>query len=124
MDVLTGFAILLACQLAGEVLVVALGVPVPGPVVGMALLFLTLSLRRKVGQPLESAAGSLLGHLSLLFVPAGVGVIVHLDRIGDEWLPILAALVLGTLTTLVVTALTMRLGMRLMSRGGERRGGD
>jgi len=53
-----------------------------------------------------------------LFVPAGVGAMLHFQRIGSEWLPISVALVVSTLLTLVITALVMRSLLRLRSKGG------
>ena len=105
---LAALTVLLVCQLVGEVVVVAFGLPVPGPVVGMALLFLALSLRGRVSDDLRDTANGLLRHLSLLFVPAGVGVLVHFQRLGAEWLPIVVALVASTVITIGVTALVMR----------------
>ena len=117
---LAGLTWLVAFQCAGESLVWALGVPVPGPVVGMALLLGALVARRgrDTGpeRPLGAAADALARHLSLLFVPAGVGVMVHMHRIGREWLPLLVALVVSTLLTLAVTALVMRATTRLQAR--------
>jgi holin-like protein len=109
---LGALTLLLVYQLAGEVIVLALDLPVPGPVIGMLLLFLTLLLRGGAGAPLRDTANGLLSHLSLLFVPAGVGVMVHLSRLGDEWLAIAAALVGSTVITIAVTALVMRALMR------------
>jgi holin-like protein len=60
-------------------------------------------------ETLRRSAQQLLQHLSLLFVPAGVGVMLHARRVGEEWLPIAAALVLSTLLAVAVGALTMRL---------------
>ncbi len=111
---LAGITLLLGYQLAGEVLVVALGLPLPGPVLGMLLLLLTLAVRPAVSTQVEGPAEGLLGHLSLLFVPAGVGVMVHGQRFGDEWLPIAVALVASTLLTLLAVAFTMRLMVRLL----------
>ncbi len=111
---LAGITLLLCYQLVGEVLVAALGLPLPGPVLGMLLLLVTLVLRRATADLVEAPAEGLLGHLSLLFVPAGVGVMVHGQRLGGEWLPILVALVASTLLTLLAVALTMRLLVRLM----------
>ena len=102
-------------QLAGEVCVRLLGLSIPGPVMGMLFLLLTLALRGGAPTSLEVTATTLLKHLSLLFVPAGVGVIVHLNRISSEWLPILAALVLSTVISLTITALMMRLTQHLVS---------
>lgn len=102
---------LLIFQLMGEVTVITLAIPLPGPVLGMLLLLLALLIRGDVPRPLEETAHGMLGHLSLLFVPAGVGVMVHFSRIRSEWLPILAALVLSTIITMAVTAGTMLLLM-------------
>src|SRR5579859_1548707 len=74
-------ALILLCQLIGEVLVRLLHLPVPGPVIGMGLLFAGLVLRGGPPEKLEQTAGGLLSHLSLLFVPAGVGIMLHLDLI-------------------------------------------
>jgi holin-like protein len=112
--VLVGITLLLCYQLVGEVLVMALGLPLPGPVLGMLLLLVTLVLRTSTAATVEAPAEGLLGHLSLLFVPAGVGVMVHAQRLGGEWLPILAALLVSTLLTLLAVALTMRAMVRLL----------
>jgi holin-like protein len=105
---LAAITVLLVFQLIGEIAVVAFGLPIPGPVVGMALLFVSLILRGGVTDELGSTANGLLRHLSLLFVPAGVGVMAHLNRLADEWLPITVSLVLSTLLTIAVTAIVMR----------------
>lgn len=115
MGVLHGITVLLVYQLIGEIGVRYLGLPVPGPVLGMLLLFLTLVLRRGPDRGLEDVSGGLLAHLSLLFVPAGVGLMVHWERIAAEWLPILAALVLSTLITLAVSAGVMLMLQRLLA---------
>ncbi|MFZ4535515.1 CidA/LrgA family protein [Propionivibrio sp.] len=99
---------LLLYQLVGELLVRALGLPIPGPVLGMAFLFITLLARGRVGDELKTSAGYLLQHLSLLFVPAGAGVMLHLQRVGDEWLPITVALVVSTFAGMAVTALVLK----------------
>lgn len=106
MSALTGFALLLAYQLVGEVLAVGVGVPIPGPVIGMLLLLLTLVLRRGAAAP-DAAADTLLSHLSLLFVPAGVGVVLHLHVVSEDWPAIAVALVVSTLATIAVTAWVM-----------------
>ena len=97
-------AILLLYQLVGELIVRAFALPIPGPVIGMALLFLTLLARGRVGEQLRNGASALLQHLSLLFIPAGAGVMLHLQRIESEWLPITVALVVSTFAGMAVTA--------------------
>lgn len=95
-----GFTLLLLYQFAGEVLGRALNLPVPGPVLGMGLLFASLLLRDQPFTGLQEAANGLLQHLSLLFIPAGVGVLLHLHRMQDEWLALTAATILGTLAAM------------------------
>ena len=113
-DFLTGITILLVYQLVGEVSSRLLQLPVPGPVIGMVLLFCTLLLRGSLEKTLDSASSALLSHLSLLFVPAGVGVIVHFGRISGEWLPLTVALLLSAVITLAATALIMQGAIRLL----------
>lgn len=114
---LGGLTVLLVYQLIGEVLVRLLDVPVPGPVVGLALLFISLLIRRDAPPAaIQQAATGILKHLSLLFVPAGVGVMLHYQRLADEWLPILAALVISTVLTIALTALSMQWMLRRRAR--------
>jgi holin-like protein len=120
MTILNGITILLIYQLAGEISVLLLGVPVPGPVLGMIMLFLTLLVRNRSSESLDATATALLSHLSLLFVPAGVGIIVHFDRIIEEWIPLTAALVVSTVVTMMATAAIMRGSMHFSSRDEEK----
>ncbi len=99
-------ALLLAYQLAGESIAFAFALPVPGPVIGMALLLATLALRPGLPPKVKATASALLSHLSLLFVPAGVGVMVHFARLADEGVAIVAAIVGSTFVAIVVTAAT------------------
>ncbi|WP_323037003.1 CidA/LrgA family protein [Pararhodobacter sp.] len=111
-------AVLLACQLAGEFLAHSLGLIVPGPVVGMVILlglFLAFPAAAKAIQP---TALGLLSHLSLLFVPAGVGIVGHLGSLGSDGLPILLALFVSTALAIIVGALVFVGVSRLV--GGAR----
>ena len=105
---LFAITLLLLFQLAGEAVSLIFNLPIPGPVIGMALLFAALALRGGPGVELRETAQSLLQHLSLLFVPAGVGVMLHGQRMADEWLPIVVALVISTFLTIAVTAWVLR----------------
>lgn len=109
-------AVLLVCQLAGETAVRLTGLPVPGPVLGMVLLTGILVARDRVPRELEETALGLLRHLSLLFVPAGVGVMLHGERIGGEGPALAAALLASTALTIAVSAVTFRLVARLVAR--------
>lgn len=93
LPVLKGVLVLLACQLVGEVAVRLFGVEIPGPVVGMLLFLAVLRVRRpRPTSGLVRGPALLLRHLQLLFVPAGVGVVVHLDTLRDDALPIATGL--------------------------------
>lgn len=117
MTFLTGITLLLVLQLIGEVVVRLLNWPIPGPVLGMMLLFGFLLVRKGVSEPLATASSGLLTHLSLLFVPAGVGVMVHGDRLMAEWLPVVAVLLVTTVLTMLVTAGVMVLATRWLVPG-------
>jgi holin-like protein len=114
---LDGLTLLLVFQLVGEVLVHALALPVPGPVLGLLLLFLVLLGRGAVPPWLRETANGVLQHFSILFVPAGAGVLLHIHRIGTDWLPIAVALLASTMLSVAVTALTLRALLRRRSGG-------
>lgn len=99
---------LLIFQTMGEGLVYLLALPVPGPVIGMLLLLAYLILRKEMAAKLAPTASQLLSHMALLFVPAGVGISVHMHRIAEEWLPIAVALIVSTVVSIVVTALVIQ----------------
>jgi holin-like protein len=111
----TALAGLIGCQLMGEVAREALHLPIPGPVIGMFLLAAVLVVvnrkrspeRMAVPPALGQAAAALIGHMGLLFVPAGVGIIAEGGLLRQQWLPIIAALIGSTLLGLAVTGLVM-----------------
>ncbi|MFZ2852848.1 MAG: CidA/LrgA family protein [Rhodocyclaceae bacterium] len=109
---LSALTLLLLLQLIGEVFVQFFALPVPGPVIGLVLLFAGLLLRGRLGDDLRNTANTLLQHLSLLFVPAGAGVMIHAGRVADEWLALGAALVGSTLLSMAATALTLKFFLR------------
>lgn len=106
-------AALLLCQLAGELLARAFALPVPGPVIGMALLLAALLARRAVPEALGRTADGLLAHLGLLFVPAGVGVVMHLEVLAADAAPIALAILGGTLVAIGITG---RIAARMLGR--------
>ena len=96
------------CQLVGELFVGALALPIPGPVVGMVVMFLYLLVRGHVPDGLGRTAQGLLGAMSLLFVPAGAGVMLHFHLLGEAAVPLGLGLIVSTLATMAVTALLMK----------------
>lgn len=104
---LGSLALLLIFQLIGEVLAKTLSLPIPGPVLGMLLLFIILVIRGSLSPTLKDTAQTLLSNLSLFFVPAGVGVILHIALLKNEWLSLSLTLIFSTLITMLITALVM-----------------
>jgi holin-like protein len=105
---LTNLMAIALFEVAGDFLQKMAGLPIPGPVIGMALLLLALIVRGRLPDGLDRAAGSILSYLPMLFVPAGVGVMAHFELIRAEWPAIAAGVVISSVLAVTVTALTMR----------------
>lgn len=125
---IASLSLILICQLIGEVIVRGLRMPLPGPVIGMALLFAALIARDRISAlargPLrdgavEGASKSLLAHLSLMFVPAGVGVVQNLDLLAQRGVAIAVVLAASVVVTLLVTVATFLIISRLITRGRQ-----
>jgi holin-like protein len=125
---IASLSLILLCQLAGEVVVRGLVLPMPGPVIGLVLLLVLLLARDRFaglrrgplqGDGVESASRGLLANLSLLFVPAGVGVVQKLDLVAQHGIAIAGVLVISVVVTLLVTVATFLVASRLMARRGR-----
>jgi holin-like protein len=123
---IASLSLILLCQLAGEVIVRGLKLPMPGPVVGLLFLLLLLLARDRFAflargplgdDGVETASRGLLANLSLLFVPAGVGVVQKLDLIAAHGIAIIAVLAVSVVVTLLVTVATFLAASRLLARG-------
>ena len=132
---IVSLTLILLCQLLGEVIVRGFGWPLPGPVLGMLILLVVLSLRERIrtmvpefGGALDSTGKGLLAHLSLLFIPASVGVVQRLDVLAAHGVGLVVALVVSTFITLVVTVVTFVVVSRLsgssMEAADEARAGE
>ncbi len=122
---INGITWLLGCQLVGELLVNLTGLPVPGPVVGMLLLFVLMLWRRPDEDAgVSRASSALLRHLQLFFVPAGVGVIVHLGTLREDAWPLSVGLVVSWLVGMLVVGWLVQVWLsrtgRATGAGGER----
>lgn len=114
------FAILLIFQSIGELLSYSLHLPVPGPVIGMALLLCyLLAVQGRLLHTIQGTATVLLRNLAILFVPASVGVMSQLNRVGHEWLPIVVGTTVSTWLAIATGALVTRAVMRRMGDHGE-----
>lgn len=113
---LAGFTWLLLFQCAGEAISRLAELPIPGPVLGMALLLAALLVRGPANEAMTTAADGLARHLSLLFVPAGAGVMLHITQIEAEWVPIAVAIGVSTVLAIATTAVTFQWILRRQKR--------
>ncbi len=121
MNFLPFLTVILVAQLAGTVVQLALGLPVPGAVIGMFMLFAGLVLRKRpMPEGLNQTASTLLRYLPLLFIPAGVGVMQQFTVLGQQFVPIMVTLFLSCFVTIAFTGLLMQLCLKLT----EKREGD
>ncbi len=107
MTALQGFVWLLCMQSLGELTSKGLGLSIPGPVIGMLFMLGSLQSQR-IRTPVAACADYLLSHLSLLFVPVGVGVMAHLGLISEFGFRMLLVVVLSTWVAMIVTALVLQ----------------
>jgi putative effector of murein hydrolase LrgA (UPF0299 family) len=125
---IASLSLILLCQLAGEVITRGLGLPLPGPVLGLLFLLVLLLARDRFAglargplqqEGVEKASRGLLANLSLMFVPAGVGVVQKLDLIASHGIAVAAVLAISVVVTLLVTVATFLAAGRLMTRGRQ-----
>ena len=100
-----GTLILLAFLYVGNAISALLHLPLPGSVLGMVMLAAALHLRLVRPEWVKPASEPLIRHMSLLYIPPGVGVMVYFGLIRREWLPLAAAGVVGTVAVMLVVGL-------------------
>ncbi|MGJ8623777.1 MAG: CidA/LrgA family protein [Yoonia sp.] len=110
--------LLLGCQLLGEIVVRAVSLPIPGPVLGLALLVVLLGIRPALTEQLRPTTTVMLANLSFLFVPAGVGVIGNLQVFSDNGIVLLFVLTLSTVLSMLATVGTF-IGVRYLIEGRQ-----
>ena len=115
-------------QLLGEVIQKFFEINIPGPVIGLILLLLVFiffiknaSPFRKIKKEISETSHQIIKYLSLLFVPIGVGVVMHINYLGDNLFKILAIIIIGTLSTLVFVAYVMEKIINLEKNNVKRR---
>jgi holin-like protein len=121
---LQGLFIIFLFQLIGEAVQKYFGLTIPGPVIGLLLLLLSLLLLKKssfgarvrLEKNLGAISSALLGHLPLLFVPIGVGVVMHISALEEQLVAVLGVLFVGTVASIGASALIMQ---ALQNRGSR-----
>ena len=115
-------------QLLGEAIQKFFEINIPGPVIGLILLLLVFIFFiksappfRKIKKEISETRHQIINYLSLLFVPIGVGVVMHINYLGDNLFKILAIIIIGTLSTLVFVAYIMEKIINLEKKNVKRR---
>ena len=115
-------------QLLGEAIQKIFEINIPGPVIGLILLLLCfiifskkLTQSKRIIKEISVTSNQIINYLSLLFVPIGVGVVMHIDYLGDNLFKIFSIIIIGTLATLVFTAFVMEKIINLEMKNGKRR---
>lgn len=111
-------------QLVGEFIQKFLELSIPGPVIGLFLLLIMLLLSKKKYYKIPvnfqinliNSAENLLNYLPLLFIPVGVGVVMHLSLLEDNLVPVVLVIIIGTLLTLAVTAFVMERLLKVVNK--------
>ena len=102
-------------QLIGESIQKYFELTIPGPVIGLILLLMSFILLKnnknlfvnKVKNEISSTAIHISNYLSLLFVPIGVGVVMHLSYLEKNYIEVLGVIFFSTILTIGFTALVM-----------------
>ena len=115
-------------QLLGEAIQKIFEINIPGPVIGLILLLLSfiffskrLTQSKKMIKEISVTSNQIINYLSLLFVPIGVGVVMHINYLGDNLFKIFSIITIGTLATLIFTAFVMEKIINLEKKNGKRR---
>lgn len=116
MKLLREFGIILIILFLGEFINKFTGIPIPGNILGMIILLITLLTGILKIEWIDNVAKFLLDHLAFLFIPAGVGMIKNVHLVKDEWLYILIILTISTALVFAVTGFTVQFLRRRFSK--------
>ena len=100
---LAGFVLLCGYFIAGKFIVFWTSFPLPAALIGLLLLFATFMLLGKVPASIQSASQALLAHMSILFVPSTLAILILHEQLADHVTVIVTALIVSTLLSLAVT---------------------
>ena len=116
---LKGLLVLIGFQLAGEFISAQFNLPFPGAVIGMGLLFLYLLVKGGTPEPLSTTSTALFPYIPLFLMPACVGAMGYWSLLQEEWLALIIALTVSTITTIALTPYIMQFFMSLSSNADD-----
>ena len=114
MEYVCGFSIVCVMSLIGEVLHDFIPIPIPAGIYGMVLLLLSFKIKIIKVENVRRVGSFFIQHISMLFIPATVGIFYCLDELMTMLLPIL-------ISVIIVTPLIMGVSGRLVQKMIERK---
>ena len=105
------FGIIIAVAFLGEVLNYCIPLPIPASIYGLVIMLILLMTKTIQVQNVKGASSFLIEIMSLMFIPAGVGLIVSWNAIKEIWIPLLSIIII---TTALVMAVTGRVTQRII----------
>lgn len=107
MNIIKQFGVVLGITYLGDLISKLSGLPIPGPVIGMFILFLLLYKKIIKIESINLLAELLLVNLAFFFIPPGVGILASTDILSGNWIKLILVVVLTTIVTILVTGLTV-----------------
>ena len=116
-------------QLLGEFFKKFFEMRIPGPVIGLILFLVTLIFLKKFKKTaivnlktdVVNTSNYILSYLSLLFVPIGVGVVMHLSYLENNLFRVLIIVFISTILTIAGTAFLMEKINRKLIKNDRKR---
>lgn len=117
MKLLRQFGIIIGLFVIGELINKYLYIPIPGNIIGMLLLFVSLRLKIIKIEMIEEVSNFLLNHLAFFFIPPGVALIASLDKLSSIWIGFLVITIITTTIVMGVTGISVQ---QVLKRGREK----
>lgn len=121
MQIITGFFIILAHLVAGNLLSELLGGSIPGSVLGMILMFISLLTGLVKDYQIRRVATFLTDNMTIFFIPAFMGIMDLWGIIRMNLLAWIAVVVLSTVLVLMSAAFAQEGMDSLVSRSNRRK---
>lgn len=104
MNILVQFFIILVYSFVGDIIHTTFNLPIPGSIIGLVLLFISLKTKILKLESIERAGNWLKSNMALLFVPITVGIMPYFNVIQKNWVEVTLIMVISTIITYLVTA--------------------
>ena len=107
------FFIIFGCLAIGEFIVWLTGIKLPSSIIGMLALTALLKFNIVELSWVQKLSEFLISNLGFFFVPPGVAIMLYLDLIQKEFIPIIMATVISTISVLIATGQAHQLVIKI-----------